>query len=614
MITAEAHTRGGAAQLANAYAQAYIAPPPAQLHRAREAAIATAKAPDRADRSARRPPASQRLQEGARRSNSTRQHAADRGARRQAQPARNRPRDPSGVQQIGVARPAKAELRRPAAQKERDLRLRDRRAARLLRRLRAQPLRPPPALAGRHRSGLRPADPHGAAAVRTPIVRREGEAPALEVAAASRCGGCTRTLQLGASQPRRGAAPPLDPVPERRRRRREVDAWSPASRSCSATPASARGCRGRLPAARPGDACSSVQPRPARAARGRAGRHAALRAACRAARRRRPEAPARPGGRRRRRSPTADRAAAARCRCCGGATWRTRRRCSRARDGASCSRSLADDSDYVLVDAPPPLEVSDAMPLLGAGRRDHHRRARRAHPRHLRAAADAAARAHPQRAGARGRRQRRPREETSRSTASRPDSADGGRRCGLGHERRPPHRWPAPGGVAHRSVGRRRRQDLLLRICTGADRRWRWRWRWRSPCPSRTRARARRWSSARSGSSTLLVNPRLEVTVAVLAVYLGLLDGPVKASAAEATPRRCVRNVLIIAVVLGALMRLVASKASRQAAAAVGLGVRVRRVRAGRGASTRTRSGSSRSSAASASSSSGCRSSSSATC
>ncbi|MGA7705841.1 MAG: hypothetical protein WB998_13205 [Solirubrobacteraceae bacterium] len=57
----------------------------------------------------------------------------------------------------------------------------------------------------------------------------------------------------------------------------------------------------------------------------------------------------------------------------------------------------------------------------------------------------------------------------------------------------------------------------------------------------------------------LMVIPRLEVTVTVLALYLGLLDGPVKLlSASQAASS--VRDVLIAAVTIGALVRLMARR------------------------------------------------------
>jgi len=54
----------------------------------------------------------------------------------------------------------------------------------------------------------------------------------------------------------------------------------------------------------------------------------------------------------------------------------------------------------------------------------------------------------------------------------------------------------------------------------------------------------------------LIVNSRLEVSVALLGVYLGLLDGPVKLGIGRSEATAAVRNVLILAVCLGAILRL----------------------------------------------------------
>jgi hypothetical protein len=54
----------------------------------------------------------------------------------------------------------------------------------------------------------------------------------------------------------------------------------------------------------------------------------------------------------------------------------------------------------------------------------------------------------------------------------------------------------------------------------------------------------------------LIVNSRLEVTVGLLAVYLGLLDGPVKLGIGRSEATAAVRNVLILAICLGAILRL----------------------------------------------------------
>ena len=55
---------------------------------------------------------------------------------------------------------------------------------------------------------------------------------------------------------------------------------------------------------------------------------------------------------------------------------------------------------------------------------------------------------------------------------------------------------------------------------------------------------------------TLIVNSRLEVTVGLVAVYLGLLDGPVKLGIGRSEATAAVRNVLILAICLGAVLRL----------------------------------------------------------
>ena len=55
----------------------------------------------------------------------------------------------------------------------------------------------------------------------------------------------------------------------------------------------------------------------------------------------------------------------------------------------------------------------------------------------------------------------------------------------------------------------------------------------------------------------LACNSRLEVTVTILALYLGLLDGPVKLLSEGHELATAFRDVLIFAVSLGALARLV---------------------------------------------------------
>ncbi len=54
----------------------------------------------------------------------------------------------------------------------------------------------------------------------------------------------------------------------------------------------------------------------------------------------------------------------------------------------------------------------------------------------------------------------------------------------------------------------------------------------------------------------LIVNSRLEVTVALLGIYLGLLDGPVKLGIGRSEATAAVHNALILAVCLGAILRL----------------------------------------------------------
>jgi hypothetical protein len=61
------------------------------------------------------------------------------------------------------------------------------------------------------------------------------------------------------------------------------------------------------------------------------------------------------------------------------------------------------------------------------------------------------------------------------------------------------------------------------------------------------------------GIVALALNTRLELSVALLAIYLGALDGPVKLLAANQAAS-AVRDVLIAAVALGAIVRLLASR------------------------------------------------------
>lgn len=64
------------------------------------------------------------------------------------------------------------------------------------------------------------------------------------------------------------------------------------------------------------------------------------------------------------------------------------------------------------------------------------------------------------------------------------------------------------------------------------------------------------------GIVALMVSARLEVTVAILGLYLGMLDGPVKLSIGSHEVTAAVRNVLILAVCLGVLMRIVVRRQS----------------------------------------------------
>jgi len=54
----------------------------------------------------------------------------------------------------------------------------------------------------------------------------------------------------------------------------------------------------------------------------------------------------------------------------------------------------------------------------------------------------------------------------------------------------------------------------------------------------------------------LVVIPRLEVTVALLAIYLLMIDGPVKLGTGGGEVTAAVRNVLTLAICLGAVLRL----------------------------------------------------------
>jgi hypothetical protein len=62
------------------------------------------------------------------------------------------------------------------------------------------------------------------------------------------------------------------------------------------------------------------------------------------------------------------------------------------------------------------------------------------------------------------------------------------------------------------------------------------------------------------GVVLLVTNRRLELSVAVVAVYIGLLEGPVKLGTGGHEAASVVRDVLIFAVCLGAFLRLLASR------------------------------------------------------
>jgi hypothetical protein len=62
------------------------------------------------------------------------------------------------------------------------------------------------------------------------------------------------------------------------------------------------------------------------------------------------------------------------------------------------------------------------------------------------------------------------------------------------------------------------------------------------------------------GIVVLMSEPRLELTVVILALYLGLLDGPVKLASGGHEAATVFRDVMIFAVSLGAVLRLLAKK------------------------------------------------------
>jgi hypothetical protein len=59
------------------------------------------------------------------------------------------------------------------------------------------------------------------------------------------------------------------------------------------------------------------------------------------------------------------------------------------------------------------------------------------------------------------------------------------------------------------------------------------------------------------GVVALMVSTRLDVTVVLLVIYCGMLDGPLKLSVGAHEVTAAIRNVLILAVCLGAVMRIV---------------------------------------------------------
>jgi len=63
------------------------------------------------------------------------------------------------------------------------------------------------------------------------------------------------------------------------------------------------------------------------------------------------------------------------------------------------------------------------------------------------------------------------------------------------------------------------------------------------------------------GVIALIVSARLDVTVTLLVIYLGLLNGPIKlSSGGYGSATSAVQNVLVFAVALGALLRVLAKR------------------------------------------------------
>ena len=164
-------------------------------------------------------------------------------------------------------------------------------------------------------------------------------------------------------------------------------------------------------------------------------------------------------------------------------------------------------------------------------------------------AARAAAGAHFQRAGARGRGQRRLVGRTSRRTASPRHTAS---RARIEQPDRPmstPHsRLAGPLGGLHPAVLNRRIRDLLLIGASGlipaGDRAGRS--AVEMPHPNLLAGSRRSWSES-LGVVALMLSTRYEITLTLLALYLGLLDGPVKLESAS-QGASAIRDVLILAI------------------------------------------------------------------
>ncbi len=115
------------------------------------------------------------------------------------------------------------------------------------------------------------------------------------------------------------------------------------------------------------------------------------------------------------------------------------------------------------------------------------------------------------------------------------------------------------GGVAHPLVRRRRAQDILgrsltallaLALALAAT----------AAVPKPSLAITFAVVIGTLGLLTLMMSSRLEVTVTILAVYLGCLDGPIKGFSGGGNIVAAIRNVLIVAVCVGALLRLMSKQ------------------------------------------------------